>query len=74
MASSAPTPPTAQMLYCRNCKNEFISYKVAGAAECPRCGSPVTPAASRHRHSRLIALAVIAAVVVAAILAYAILR
>ncbi len=74
MASSAPTPPTAQMLYCRKCKNEFISYKVAGAAECPRCGTPVAQAASRHRYSRLIAAAVIAAIAVAGILAYAILR
>ena len=73
MASSPPNPPNAQTLYCRSCKNEFISYKVAGLAECPRCGRPVQPP-PRHRYSRLVAAAILAGVAVAAIIAYAILR
>lgn len=73
MATSSPETSKSQMRYCTFCKEEFISYRAIGPAECPRCGRP-TKALPQRRHTRLVAVAILAAIVIIALLAYALLR
>jgi Zn finger protein HypA/HybF involved in hydrogenase expression len=63
-----------QTLYCSFCKDEFLTYKAAGAPECPRCGRPVRSAVPGRRLLRFIAVAILMALAVAAVLAFSLAR
>jgi len=64
----APTSqPKPQTLYCRFCREEFITYRGVGLPECPRCGRPAR-ALTHRRLLRVVALAVLAAMIIALVL------
>ena len=38
------------MLWCRNCRKEFLTYRLTGESKCPDCGGPCSDAPPRSAH------------------------
>ena len=59
MAALDRSSSKARTAFCRACKDEFLSYNVAGRPVCPRCGRPAyTPVRLALRRLIMVAIAV----------------
>jgi hypothetical protein len=70
MAAKRDTSDQQMSLYCPNCREDFLSYTITGAADCPRCGRRCGSGAPRPRGLGLMAAGFVVAVIVTAVAYY----